>query len=293
MTHTLTVKQAIYIGHLMINVPIMLIFWGLTIGPVLFLSVSDIAKLFVLLLSLVLAFVATWLYWSLMITQWRLWAFERVDNAYELMQIAVEQRLIWPAGSIFEKTEIRTRRQQAKWHALQHKIAQAAWAIGVQAHDPAISVETISRYAKGASVLKLIVYLFGLILVLGVVTSGPYKDLLGYLPVLLLVWIYVVYVEYIKIVNREPQIILNHKGIWTTKAGFHPWSSIRDESVVLDSGATGEYTYLRYSHRGRTISIRIDDHDISANVLARRLMIYRFQSHCRRKSSTKKRKIMR
>jgi hypothetical protein len=55
-----------------------------------------------------------WLYWSYAVPKWKLWAYSRVDDLERLKKEAIEIGLIWPDGSIFEKTEIcsKTMRQQ-------------------------------------------------------------------------------------------------------------------------------------------------------------------------------------
>jgi hypothetical protein len=52
-------------------------------------------------------FVAAWVYWSFAIPRWRRWARRRGAPAEELQRLAVEANLVWPKGSIFEKTEFR------------------------------------------------------------------------------------------------------------------------------------------------------------------------------------------
>jgi hypothetical protein len=49
-----------------------------------------------------------------MITKWRVWAFENVRNVHELKKRAIQEKLISADSSIFEKTEIRTERQEIK-----------------------------------------------------------------------------------------------------------------------------------------------------------------------------------
>jgi len=47
-----------------------------------------------------------WLTWSILIPHWRIWAYERVQDIEELKRLAVEARVIWPEGHIFQRTEI-------------------------------------------------------------------------------------------------------------------------------------------------------------------------------------------
>ena len=53
-----------------------------------------------------------WLWWSVALPRWRVWALEHVDQDEwgELLQQAISHRLMWPSGHILEKTEIKSRR---------------------------------------------------------------------------------------------------------------------------------------------------------------------------------------
>jgi len=58
--------------------------------------------------SLPFGFIAAWLWWSISAPKWRLWAYQRVSSTGELKAAAVRAQLIWPDGSIFSKTEIKS-----------------------------------------------------------------------------------------------------------------------------------------------------------------------------------------
>jgi hypothetical protein len=55
-------------------------------------------------------FVLAWLWWSLAVPRWRLWAYERVPVADipQLKRHAVHVGLTWPDGSLFGRTEIKS-----------------------------------------------------------------------------------------------------------------------------------------------------------------------------------------
>ena len=64
-------------------------------------------------------FVAAWLWWSITVPRWRLWAYERVHDLDALRRSAVEVGLTWPGGHIFERTEIKSKAMRAKQMALE------------------------------------------------------------------------------------------------------------------------------------------------------------------------------
>jgi ABC-type transport system involved in Fe-S cluster assembly fused permease/ATPase subunit len=108
-----TLDEAISRGTRVVNVPV----WLLLATPVVVLVIARkyfhmgmengrfALALFVLV---VVCFVSAWLWWSIAIPRWRLWAYERVEDIPELKRRAVAAMLIWPDGSIFSRTEIKS-----------------------------------------------------------------------------------------------------------------------------------------------------------------------------------------
>lgn len=56
--------------------------------------------------------VAAWSWWSWQVPKWRIWALRNVTDWLELKRRAVEDKLIWPDGHFFEKTEIKSAEQR-------------------------------------------------------------------------------------------------------------------------------------------------------------------------------------
>lgn len=82
------------------------------------------------------AFVGGWLAWSIQVPRWRLWAYRQVEDIARLDRLAVEHQLIWPAGSMFEKTELMSSAVRAELKKLR-EISEAVCAQGAQADGPA------------------------------------------------------------------------------------------------------------------------------------------------------------
>jgi len=114
MLNTVSVDEAIKKGQLNVNVPVFIIQCGLWLLCVILVKYTT-APVWLAAIIAILAIVFAWLYWSFAITRWRLWAFENVDDVYELERVAVERKLIWPPGHFFEKTEIRNAAQKEQW----------------------------------------------------------------------------------------------------------------------------------------------------------------------------------
>lgn len=76
------------------------------------------------LLVLLASFLLAWTWWSISIVKWKIWAFQDLDEktAFELYNKSIEGKLIWPRESIFNKTEIWTRKE--KWKNLDLGVQQ-------------------------------------------------------------------------------------------------------------------------------------------------------------------------
>lgn len=100
----LTVGQAILVGQLVVNMPVLAIMAagfvvGLSLLPAYFWAVF------------LAAFVTAWLWWSLSVPRWRMWAINKGVSAGKLHYWAVLTGLEWPKGSVFSKTEFKVKDQ--------------------------------------------------------------------------------------------------------------------------------------------------------------------------------------
>lgn len=120
---TISVERAILMGYLFVNIPV-----GLLIaGPMLVVAkyVSRPGPWWIAVLPG--GFILAWLWWSVVIPKWRLWAYERVQDIGELKRSAVDAQLLWPDGSIFQKTEIKSASYVERERAFEHAwLAQQA-----------------------------------------------------------------------------------------------------------------------------------------------------------------------
>ena len=117
MSERITVRQALRRGFFWVNGPVLLIMF---IPFALFVAVfkwtaylqshlspeAFSALNMVCLVFAPLGLPAAWLWWSVTIPKWKLWAYNRVDDLWALKIAAVRAGLIWPDGNIFAKTEI-------------------------------------------------------------------------------------------------------------------------------------------------------------------------------------------
>lgn len=122
----MTPLKAVTHGYWTLNSSVMLVMLGIPLLVWLIaasLGVSGDWRAIMAASTLLISWPASWLTWSFLVTRWRIWAYERVENLDELKAIAVEARLLWPDGHPKGRTEIRTPAQQRRISEL-----EMAWA---------------------------------------------------------------------------------------------------------------------------------------------------------------------
>lgn len=99
----ITAELAVNRGVRLVNWPVRLII-GLGFAGAYFASKPFPLFSFALAIA---AIPAAWLWWSFYIPQWRRWALLAGADPEELQYLGECANLVWPRGSLFEKTEIR------------------------------------------------------------------------------------------------------------------------------------------------------------------------------------------
>jgi hypothetical protein len=107
----ISVKEAIEKGKRFVNLPIPFIMMGVMILGFCT-NIFKTSPVWFAPLSILGGILLGWLYWSFAITKWRIWAFSNVKYICVLEREAIKNQLIWSRGSVFEKTEIRTKKEK-------------------------------------------------------------------------------------------------------------------------------------------------------------------------------------
>ncbi len=244
MKQEISVNKAISRGHLIVNIPVFMCITGIPTLSV-YLSNQNLIPKWGIAIGFILGFVVAWLVWSFMITKWRIWAFNNVRNVHELKKRAIQEKLIWNDGNIFEKTEIRTLEDKEKLKRLEKKFDKD----DVYTEDYSLPPRTIIKYSKTLVVFELAVSI--LIIGLGIyfITKGTNKSyILG--GVIGLIGIYRSIKELRKFLNNKPLIIIDNKGIETITTEFKNWSNIEDEQVTQEGYGKFTKSYLTYWYDG-------------------------------------------
>jgi hypothetical protein len=271
MHETIPVEEALKKGQRMVNWPIPFILLSTNaIGFFSFLYLFS--PLWVVYLFFILSIIFSWLYWSIMITKWRIWAFTNVRNIHELKKKAEWNGLIWKKGSFFEKTEIKTNQQKKQLIALEAKFNQPD--LIIENHD--FLSETVVYFSKKTSIITFIDS--GLLFIYSIGACIYHEYLLAI--ICLILGIYPMFDAFKRYFNRNPQITLNNKGIWTTKTGFQKWQDIEDEEVlnVFDGESSEYFLSFIYGEKEKLFSkISILNLDITPEKLESLLRIYRWR----------------
>jgi hypothetical protein len=153
MFETVSVDDALARGKRTVTMPAILVLvvtLGLSMFAAIALNIPDLTG-WLIGGGFILSFVLSWLWWSINITKWRLWAFDNVRNVHELKKRASREQLIWKDGNFFEKTEIRSAADKDKWAALQDKFNIP----DVFIDDYTVPAETRVYYSKVMIVLGI------------------------------------------------------------------------------------------------------------------------------------------
>ena len=270
MSEFVTVDEAISKGHRMVNYPSMLIMFG-TMGVAGYLGIQEIQPTWISPVMFVISLILPWIYWSFMITKWRLWAFENVRNVHELKKRAILERLIWTDDSIFEKTEIRGSTDKEHWNLLKEKFKKD----DIFKDDFTVAEETKIYCSIGANHLGIA---FSLAFCLGGIYLIVMTDSYIIGTAFSLLGIYSAYEKFKNATNTEPQIIFNHKGIQTSTTKFYSWTEITNEDIITEQGSEHINCYLFYNHPNGYEKLLIDDYETDSKTLNHLLVVYRGRS---------------
>lgn len=273
MREQITVDKAIKRGRIIVNVPAFVVIMGCPVLA-LFLIQQNLIPVWGFPIAILIGFVLGWLVWGIMITKWRIWAFEHVRNVHELKKRAIQEKLIWHAGSIFEKTEIRNTEDKRKLKMLEKKFEQE----DEYKEDFSLPPKMEIYYAKAKSYFELGVSI--VIMGLGIFLLAKEENkqyVLG--TIMMAIGLYSTVKGSRKAFNNEPQIIIDSKGIKTRNVAFKNWSTIKGEEVVQESHGKSAKFYLTYSYEGNEFEkLEIDSLNVKPRALENILRTYRIRN---------------
>lgn len=263
-----TVDKALRRGQLVVNVPVFLIMFSVS-GLCIVLSANKLASGYLILLGIALGPLAGWIYWSFAITRWRIWAFTNVDDINELKSRAISSKLIWPDGHIFEKTEIRTKKEEDIIKKIEDRFVNEPQKRKIIIDDLTVPPITQVFYSKKKILVETILCAgllsFGIYLL-----TTPSRWILGIF--FSLVGGYVVIKDFFKLINDRPQLILNQIGILIRNKNYS-WAEVYSVNIT-----TSNNKWLTLETIRGTVNETIDDYDISITDLEHIINVYLLRS---------------
>lgn len=112
-----SVGRAIWTGMVVVNGPVTVIVLG-GLAAVMSLGTAFGLEGWLAVAVAFSPFVLAWVWWSVALPRWRVWALERVHDRDALISRAIDAGLMWPPGHAFEKTEIRPQRLRERERAV-------------------------------------------------------------------------------------------------------------------------------------------------------------------------------
>lgn len=264
---TVTVDEAIKKGKRKTFYPSLMILFAV-LALSFFLAGYSILPFWIIPVGFVPAILLAWLYWSLTITKWKLWAFENVRNVHELKKRAIREKLIAADDSFSAMTEIKSAADKQKWNALQFKFKQA----DIFNDDLTIPNETKIYFSKKKIFIEFIpmLILFSAGVFYSTKPNAYWFGIASFIGALF--WGYLIYKKF---KNRlTPQIIISNRGIQTITTAFYSWADIKNEDVLEEGGEDVSY-FLTYKYPKGKEKLIIDNLQTDWRSLSKLLMLYR------------------
>lgn len=225
-----SIREVLNKGHLYINGLVTIVMISVWFASI-FLSnqvVPEKYRVATIFIGLISGFVLGWLYWSLAIPRWRIWAFNNTElkNWTELKIRAINERLIWPDGSIFNKTEIRTKSQKNIIAQIEKQIPNEIEEILISdvQDDKDIPSKTDYYYAKSELFLNPILLI--VFISIGIYLISVDRYIIGLMGIGLAFYTFKLSL-FNDLFKREKQMTISDEGITLNleKIGFTKWSN--------------------------------------------------------------------
>ena len=271
MKEKITVDKAIKRGHLIINVPVWFLMMGIP-GLAIYLFSQKIIPNWGIAVGFLVGFLFAWLYWSYGINKWRIWAFDKVRNVHELKKKAIQQGLIWKDDSWFNKTEIKSDSDKRKWNLLKKKFEKK----DIFKEDYQVPKKSIIYYSKIKNTYEFILMLVCLIGgVFLLINSDSY--IMGSL--LTITGGYFGFKELKQVLDTNPQITVDSKGIKTINTEFKKWREIKNEEVLMEGSGKHREFYLIYDYNNGFEKLNINDYNVDPKELENLIRTYRIRNN--------------
>jgi len=256
-----TVEEALRKGKMQLMwIPMMMLFALMFAGIALFAySISMGITVFIS------SFIAPWIWWSVRVVKWKIWAFSNVTDLKVLEKKAIAQQLIWPQGNWFEKTEIKSSREKKQLEQLYQKINNSTFT-KEPVQDNTLPIQTVIKYPR------INIYFYLLMIPLGIYLIYIDSLFLGIASIVSGGWM--AFDLYRKVAQKKFLLKLDHTGVALSHT-FLPWNEI--EEYFIERSGYGKSTTFSLIIRGTNFheSISLSDVNKSPDAIERYMDVYR------------------
>lgn len=270
MYEVVSVDQAINRGMKIVVVPAMLVMIAIIFLAMWLVNETAYFKIGTWL-GIITGFFGGLIYWSMMSTRWRLWAFDNVRNVHELDKRAADYFIIGWAG--LEKLEYQTAKQKQRWAELQQKFHR----LDIFIEDFTIPDETKLPFSKTKAIINFVlgalIVCFGPYLYFDEEPGKHYKVAAVFFVLFGGCWAYTNLKKYN---STQTPITLSNTGIEKSDGKYYTWQEIRGENTRTKYHHDGNGSkYLVFNSPDGLQEINIDDLSIRQEKLDHLLRIYR------------------
>lgn len=266
MQKSVTVEEAIHRGKWMIVYLSYLIFFLFLFCTIFFSVEYDSLKFATA--GIIFSIASPFLYRYFVITQWKIWAYKNVRNVHQLRQKAFEEGLMYSQdnNAFFE---FRSANQKEKLKELDQKFLED----DVFKDDSSLPTEMFIFFSIFKAVSNIIIWCgisFGVYAYLG---GNDKKNIL-----IILLILYLLFIQCRYLINRNPQIKLSNKGIQLENQELISWRNIKDEKLIVERNYGKlkiRKKYLTFYANDSYQSILINPLAISFKDLENVLQVYR------------------
>jgi hypothetical protein len=265
---TLSVEKAIKRGYILINVPVIVLFLIGLIGSIFLFAKFEYFS--ILFIGIPLTFIAMWLLWSYIVTEWKIWAYSNCRNVHELKRKAINSQLIGAKGSKSERFEFRTVRQKKLLNQVEENFKLADIETKVY-DDGTLLDELVIHYSKISNAILWA----SIFITLGMGIYSIYtNELYGF--IILPASIFLMYYTIKNPKTKEPHIILNDEGIKLLGNSFVSWTKLISEEIKLIGFGEGARWHLHIKMKNNNYQeIEINDLTESPKKIEKLVKIYK------------------
>jgi hypothetical protein len=177
--------------------------------------------------------------------------------------------LIWHDGSWFEKTERKSEDQKRKLKYLERKFLIE----DVYFDDITVSKETKIYFSKPSQIFLLIMGLGFICLVLWLYSTSERFD--AYCFIIIPVGLWLITSSVRKLLNKNPQLILNEIGITISNNESFSWFAIKNENIISKQHGKHRSQYLSFYVNRQLYEIQIDELGTSFKKIEKLIRVYR------------------